>query len=500
MFPTRLKRTNTRASECNHPEGRLGLSVGWGDQYDATDEGEGIDISSLPDGTYWLRGAIDPYHWLTESNATNNFTDTKLKIEGNSVTVLEQTHPDSTPPAVAITSPASGTTVSGTVPLTATATASAGISSVQFLLDGEPIGAPDKTAPYTLDWKVGSTTPGPHFLSAQAIDANGIYGAAPDLPISVGEGGGEEGPDTEPPNVAIINPGAGKTLSNTVQVTASANDNVAVKSVQFLLDGKALGAPVTKAPYAISWDTATAGNGPHTLTAEATDTSNNKATSPPVEITVQNPAEEEACFVMDVNTTASGERVAKTQKFTTAEAGEQLLAFVSMDGPAGSQHATVSGAGLSWSLVARSNTQTGDAEIWAARATKQIKNKNVKSKAAVKGFDQTLTVISVQQSNGIGTSATANGANGDPSVSLATTGPGSLVYAVGEDPDHATSRAIGTNQVLLRQSLDTAHENTFWSQYADTVTGPTGETVTLNDPSPTGDHWNMAEVEILAGS
>ena len=46
------------------PEGKLGLSVGWGDQYEATDGGEGIPISSLPNGTYWLRGEVDPYHYL----------------------------------------------------------------------------------------------------------------------------------------------------------------------------------------------------------------------------------------------------------------------------------------------------------------------------------------------------------------------------------------------------------------------------------------------------
>ena len=36
-------------SGCSSPTGTLGLSVGWGDEYDQTDEGEDIDISSLPE-------------------------------------------------------------------------------------------------------------------------------------------------------------------------------------------------------------------------------------------------------------------------------------------------------------------------------------------------------------------------------------------------------------------------------------------------------------------
>src|SRR5205823_5777339 len=55
-------------SNCGQPEGTLGLSVGWGDKYDGSDGGENIDISTLPDGTYWLRAAVDPYHYLEESN------------------------------------------------------------------------------------------------------------------------------------------------------------------------------------------------------------------------------------------------------------------------------------------------------------------------------------------------------------------------------------------------------------------------------------------------
>src|SRR5437870_2091237 len=73
-------------------------------------------------------------------------------------------------------------------------------------------------------------------------------------------------------------------------VSASASDNVGVVGVQFKLDGANLGAEVTAAPYALSWNTATASNGAHALTAIARDAAGNTATSTAVTITVDNAA------------------------------------------------------------------------------------------------------------------------------------------------------------------------------------------------------------------
>ena len=73
-------------------------------------------------------------------------------------------------------------------------------------------------------------------------------------------------------------------------MTATASDNVGVADVQFQLDGVNLGAVLTTAPYSISWNTTTASNGTHTLTAIAHDTSHNGATSTPVTVTVSNTA------------------------------------------------------------------------------------------------------------------------------------------------------------------------------------------------------------------
>jgi uncharacterized protein YraI len=94
--------------------------------------------------------------------------------------------------------------------------------------------------------------------------------------------------DPTPPTVSLTAPANGATVSNTVSVSANASDNTAVAGVQFLLDGANLQTEDTTAPYSISWNTTTATNGTHTLTARARDAAGNTTTAPAVTVTVSN--------------------------------------------------------------------------------------------------------------------------------------------------------------------------------------------------------------------
>jgi hypothetical protein len=94
--------------------------------------------------------------------------------------------------------------------------------------------------------------------------------------------------DTSPPTVSMTAPAPGAVVSSIATVSASASDDTYVAGVQFLLDGASLGAEVTSAPYLISWDTTTAANGSHTLSARARDSVGLTATSDPVTVTVNN--------------------------------------------------------------------------------------------------------------------------------------------------------------------------------------------------------------------
>jgi hypothetical protein len=77
------------------------------------------------------------------------------------------------PPTVSLTAPAAGATVSGTVAITATATAGVGysltIASVQFFVDGTSVGTA-MTSPYTVNWNAAMATNGSHSLTAKATD------------------------------------------------------------------------------------------------------------------------------------------------------------------------------------------------------------------------------------------------------------------------------------------------------------------------------------------
>jgi hypothetical protein len=190
--------------------------------------------------------------------------------------------PDLTPPAVSITAPAAGN-VSATINVTATATDNIGVTGVQFLLDGANLGTEDLTSPFSISWITTTTTNGNHTLTARARDAAGNTTTSAGVVVNVNN-------DVTAPTVSITAPAAG-TVTSTVSVTATAADNIGVAGVQFLLDGANLGAEDVSSPYSISWNTAAATNGNHTLTARARDAAGNTTTSAAVAVVVDNAAD-----------------------------------------------------------------------------------------------------------------------------------------------------------------------------------------------------------------
>jgi len=69
---------------------RMGISVGYGDDYQPLIAQQWIDITGLPAGTYTLRAFVDARNELTESSNTNNCTYTRLSFAttGTTVTLL----------------------------------------------------------------------------------------------------------------------------------------------------------------------------------------------------------------------------------------------------------------------------------------------------------------------------------------------------------------------------------------------------------------------------
>jgi hypothetical protein len=207
---------------------------------------------------------------------------------GVTVTIPSTDTTDITKPSVSITSPSSNSLVSGSVIISASASDNVGVTGVQFKLNGSDLLSEDSTSPYSLTWNTDTVSDGKYTLTAVARDAAGNTQTS-SVSVTVAKGESEE--PVVPPSVSITAPSAGSTLSNTVTVSANAEDNVGVMGVQFKLDGVNLLLEDTTAPYSISWDTKNTKNGTHVLTATARDTEGNQTTSSSVSVSVSNEGE-----------------------------------------------------------------------------------------------------------------------------------------------------------------------------------------------------------------
>jgi len=191
---------------------------------------------------------------------------------------------DTTAPSVSLSSPASGATVSGSVTVSASALDNVGVAGVQFKLDGANLGSEKTSSPYSVAWNTTLSGNGAHTLTAVARDAAGNITTSAVVAVNVSN----TASDTTPPSVSLTSPTSGATVSGTVSVSANASDNVAVAGVQFKLDGANVGAEDSSSPYSVSWNTTTAANGVHTLTAVGRDAAGNTTTTTAVTVTVSN--------------------------------------------------------------------------------------------------------------------------------------------------------------------------------------------------------------------
>jgi hypothetical protein len=475
---------------CSDPTSLRGLDIGAVDEYDQTDEGQSISIAGVPDGTYWLKAVVDPDNYLAESDKTNNETDVKISIVGNTVQVLQTVVPVlPPPPVISVTSPLDGTSVTGTVQLAASTATTTG---VQFLIDGEPLGTSISAAPYSMTWDTTTAPNGTHWLAAQTISATGRIGTSAVVAVTVSNS------TTAPPAVQITTPNAGATVSATLTVAANAASSQGLSSVTFYVDGAQIGTPITAPPYLTTWDSETATAGQHALTATAIDITGNSGTSAPVTVTVDN-SHPPNQVGEDAVVSVDGVGLMTAPVITTSQNGELLVAFVSYDGPSNSpQTATVTSSSLIWRLVKRSNHQAGTAEIWMAYASDSPETFSVTAQSGVgTTYHGSLTVIAFTNASGPGIVNQTSAPSGAPDIYLPGVSSGNWVFAVGNDWDNAIARTPVSGQVLVHQRVDTQVGDTYWVQ---SMAAPAAGSalVDIHDSAPISDQWNYAAVEIVA--
>ncbi len=181
---------------------------------------------------------------------------------------------DTQAPAVSITAPASGATVSGTATVLVSATDNVGVTGVSLYVDGSLVST-DSTAPYSFSWNTTSAGNGAHTLEATAVDAAGNSASHS---VSVTVNNFTAASDTSAPSVAITSPTQGSKVSKTVSVKAAVRDNVAVVKVALYVDGVLRGSSTT-APFTIRWNANKLAAGPHSLTEKAYDAAGNTGES-----------------------------------------------------------------------------------------------------------------------------------------------------------------------------------------------------------------------------
>src|SRR5437667_277896 len=165
--------------------------------------------------------------------------------------------------------------------------------------------------------------------------------------------------------VTITSPADGSPVSGTIPVTASVTivGALTVAGVQFKLDGNNLGAEDTSAPYSVPWNTTTASNGSHTLTAVAREgLLGTLWTSDPVAVTVSNDITRPT---VTINQAASQADPTSTSPINfTAVFSEPVSAFtgagVTLSGTAGgTKTATVSGGPSTYNVAVSGMTSSG---------------------------------------------------------------------------------------------------------------------------------------------
>ena len=137
----------------------------------------GLEDTTAPYSVAW--------NTATSLNGSHTLTAIARDAAGNTKTSLAViVTVDNVAPTVAITAPANGATVSGTITVSATASDNVGVIGVQFKLDGANLLSEDTVAPYSISWNTG-LWPGSHTLTAAARDAAGNTATSAGVTVTV---------------------------------------------------------------------------------------------------------------------------------------------------------------------------------------------------------------------------------------------------------------------------------------------------------------------------
>ena len=243
-----------------------------GNLFEAFRSADGAAWTRIGSDTIPMGGTVYAGLALTSHNASSLATAVI-----DNVKITPSTPTSNQPPAVSITSPANGATltVSGSMTISATATdPESRMASVDFYA-GPTLIRRDTTAPYSAPWS--PTASGTYMLTATAQDADGGSSTSAGVAVTVSAA-------NQPPS-ATVAVGAGPyTAPATIPLTATAADPEGqLARVEFFAGTTRLSTDTTS-PYSFSWSGVAAGT--YAVTAVAYDSAGASASSASVTVTV----------------------------------------------------------------------------------------------------------------------------------------------------------------------------------------------------------------------
>jgi hypothetical protein len=147
------------------------------------------DLTSTGD-TYWVQMVDAP---VAAASTTVNLSDTAPTKDRFNFAAVELLAAGSgtgpMPPMISMNSPAPGSTVAGLLSVSANASDAVAIVGVQFLLDGEPVGAELTSPPFSFVLDTGTLALGTHTLAASADDGSGLSTTSAPVSFTVGSTG-----------------------------------------------------------------------------------------------------------------------------------------------------------------------------------------------------------------------------------------------------------------------------------------------------------------------
>jgi chitodextrinase len=173
---------------------------------------------------------------------------------------------DATLPVTNITAPANGSTVNGTVSITATATDNIGVSKVEFYIDNT-LKTTVLAAPFSYSWNTAGLTNGTHTISLKAYDAAGNMGAATSS-VTTANG------DTQAPAVPTNVQATANTYNKVTVTWGASTDNVGVAKYIVVRNNAVLAEVTSGTSYS---DTTVAPSTQYSYQVSAYDAAGNKS-------------------------------------------------------------------------------------------------------------------------------------------------------------------------------------------------------------------------------